>query len=259
VEGNATASPVLRLSCLADELGPIKSVGLQVARRVSNFLRAGFGVSEYSELDSAQTILLKIPDSEAPRIVEELSETALPFEQMSFVLCESWLMTDTLAPLRRRGAQIASLVGCGPISQSCFVLEGDLAAVRKTKRLLERGGGRAIELRMGAKALYFAANLLSTAITVPVFQLAQQALRESGVSGNDLAMLLNDWSELLSDRIRKGGRATWGGPLAECSEEVANEHFRKLTAHDSALASTVDDWLVLAKRQMSKRAKGQSA
>ena len=41
VEGNATTSPVLRLSSLTDELGPIKSGGLQVARRVSNFLRAG--------------------------------------------------------------------------------------------------------------------------------------------------------------------------------------------------------------------------
>jgi hypothetical protein len=46
VEGNVTASPVLRLNGLIDELGPIKSVGLQVARRISNFLRAGYGITD---------------------------------------------------------------------------------------------------------------------------------------------------------------------------------------------------------------------
>ena len=74
VEGNATTSPVLRLSCLKDELGPIKSGGLQVARRVSNFLRAGYGVTDYQDLECAPLILLKLPDSEVPRIVGELCE-----------------------------------------------------------------------------------------------------------------------------------------------------------------------------------------
>ena len=46
LEGNATASSVLRLKSVANELGPIKSSGLQVARRVANFLKAGFAVTE---------------------------------------------------------------------------------------------------------------------------------------------------------------------------------------------------------------------
>jgi len=185
VEGNATTSPILRLSCLTDELGPIKSGGLQVARRVSNFLRAGYGVTGYQDLESAPLILLKLPDAEVPRIVGELCESGLPFAQMAFVLCESWLATDVLIPLKRKGAQIASLLNVGPLSQNCFVVEGDRSAARKTKRLLERGGARAIELRPGTKPLYFAANLLSTAIPIPVLQLAQQALRSSGLEGND--------------------------------------------------------------------------
>jgi len=257
VEGNTTASPVLRLSCLATELGPIKSVALQVARRISNSLRAGYGVTEYKELDCARVILLKLPDAEAPRIVLELAESGLPLREMAFVLCESWLTTEALVPLARQGAQIASLVNAGPFVQNCFVVEGDTAAVRKTKRLLERGGARAIELRPGAKPLYFAANLLSTAIPIPVFQLAQHALRESGVSGNDLTILMSEWSELLGQRVRKGARATWGGPLVECSEDAANGHFRKLSVLDPSLAAALDQWLALARRQMTKRAKAQ--
>jgi predicted short-subunit dehydrogenase-like oxidoreductase (DUF2520 family) len=203
--------------------------------------------------------LLRLPDSQTPHIVAELCETSLPFSQMSFVLCESWLTTDILIPLRRRGAKIASLVTVGPLSQNCFVVEGDLAAVRRTKRLLSHGETRVIELRPGTKSLYFAANLLSTALTIPLFQLAQQALRESGVSGNDLAVLTNEWADLLQNRVRKGGRGAWGGPLAECSDDVANEHFRQLGVHNPDLASTLEDWLSLARRQMSKRVKSQTA
>lgn len=257
-EGNATASPVLRLSCIVEELGPIKSVGLQVARRISNFLRAGYGVTGYQDLDCAKMILLRLPDAEVPRVVSELCETGLPFGELSFVLCESWLTSDALNPLRRRGSQIASLISAGPLSQNCFAVEGDLGAVRKTKRLLERGGARVIELRGGTKPLYFAANLLSTAIPVPVLQLAQHALRESGVAGNDLAVLMNEWSDLLKQGVKKGGRATWGGPLTECSAEVANEHFRQLAVQDPGLAGALNEWLGLARRRMSKRGKGKT-
>jgi hypothetical protein len=259
VEGNATTSPVLRLPCLMNELGPIKSAGLQVARRISNFMRAGYAVSEYQDLACAPLILLRLPDAETPRIVDELCESGLPFSDTAFVLCESWLTTDVLIPLRRKGAQIASLMSIGPLSQNCFVLEGDLAAVRRTKRLLSHCETRVIELRPGTKPLYFAANLLSTALTIPLFQLAHQTLRESGVAGNDLAMLTNEWADLLQDRVRKGGRGTWGGPLAECSEDVANEHFRQVALQDPELAATLQEWLNLARRQMAKRTKSQTA
>lgn len=259
VEGRATVSPVLRLKSLREELGPIKSIGLQVARRISNFLRAGYAVTEYQELDAAQLVLLRLPDSQVPRVVAEICECGLPFGEMSFVLCESWLPTDVLIPLRRLGAQVASLVSVGPLSANCFVMEGDLAAVRRAKRVLARGDSRVIEIRTGTKSLYFAANLLSTAIPIPAFQMAQQALRESGVSGNDLMLLTDEWSHLLQDRVRKGGRGNWGGPLSETSEATASEHFRQLEVLNPELATTLQDWLGLARRQVFKKAKGQPA
>jgi hypothetical protein len=258
VEGNATSSPVLRLPCLMDELGPIKSVGLQLARRVSNAMRAGYAVAGYKDLEGAQLILLRLPDSQTPRVVAELCKISLPFRQMAFVLCESWLTTDVLAPLQQQGAQIASLVAVGPLSQNCFVVEGDLGAVRKTKRLLSLCETRVIELKPGTKSRYFAANLLSTALSIPLFQLAQQALRESGVSGDDLAILTNEWADLLQNRVRKGARGAWGGPLAECGEAVANEHFRRLAQQNPDLAATLQEWLSLARRHMAKRAKNQT-
>ncbi len=259
VEGSATSSPVLRLSGLIEELGPIKSAGLQVARRISNFLRAGYAITEYGELECAQLVLLRLPDSEVPRVVQELCRSPLPFNQMSFVVCETWLSSDTLTPLRRQGSQIASLVGVSQLAPDYFVIEGDPAAVRKTKRLLGRGEARMIEIRPGTKSLYFAANLLFTALPIPLLQFAHQALRESGIAGNDLALLSDEWLQQLYGRLRKGGRAVWGGPLNELSEETADEYFSRVAALNPELSAVLQDWLALARREMRNRPKSRAA
>jgi len=104
VEGNAISSAILRLPGLAAELRPIKSTGLQGSRRVSNFLRAGYAVTEYAELQKAKLVLIRVPDAVLPRIIDELCASDLVFPELSFVLCESWIMTDALRPLKERGA-----------------------------------------------------------------------------------------------------------------------------------------------------------
>lgn len=252
LEGNATASSVLRLKSVANELGPIKSSGLQVARRVANFLKAGYAVSGYQELESARLILLRVPDASVARVVNELCVMPLPFHQLSFVLCETWLLTETLQPLRESGAQIASLVATPSVSSPSFVVEGDLHAVRLIRRVLERGEARTLELRPGTKPLYFAANLLLRALPIPLFQLAQQALRDAGISGNQLSTLLDEMARQLIDSAHKGSRMAWGGPLLECNNETANRHFECLDHDNPNLAATLDELMTWARQQMTR-------
>ncbi|HMF75129.1 MAG TPA: hypothetical protein VK604_05655, partial [Bryobacteraceae bacterium] len=206
VEGNVTSSAILRLSSVAEELGPIKSTGLQVARRISNFLHAGYAVSAYQELQRAKIILLKMPDAAVPDAVRDLCGSELEFQDLSVVLCESWLPTETLEPLRARGAAVASLVAAYTTDSACFVVEGDLLAVRQIRRVLERGEARTIELRPGAKPLYFAAKLMATAVPVSFLLVAQKALRDGGVSGNNLSSLLEDMTREMFDSFSKGAR-----------------------------------------------------
>jgi hypothetical protein len=256
VEGNVTSSALLRLSSIAEEMGPIKSTGLQLARRISNFLRAGYAVSTYRELARAKIILLKMPDSAVPDAVNDLRESELAFETLSFVLCESWLPTETLEPLRARGAAVASLVSATTSRTVCFVVEGDTFAVRQIRRVIERGDARTIELRPGAKPLYFASKLMATAIPVPLLLVAQRALRESGVSGNNLSSLLEDMTWEMFDSFSKGARIPWGGPLIECSPETAEAHRQYLKRDYPELAATLEEQLTWARGLLGKRAKG---
>ena len=253
VEGNITHSDVLRMPRLVEDLGPIKSATVRVARRVSNFLKAGHPVADYEELQSAQLVLIRAPDDAIPRVIQEIFAANLELKGMAFVLCESWLDLEALQSLRLRGASAASLLAVPSSRNSWFVVEGDSTAVRQTRRFIELSGARALELRAGGTPAYFAAELLATALPMPVLLAAQTALRSSGISGNNLSILLNEMVQSMFRDIMNGARGTWGGPLAECSEEVAGRHVAALRESDPQLAEVINYHLEWARQRMAKQ------
>ncbi len=253
VEGDSSVFSVLRLPKIPQELGPIKSKSLRVARRLSNLLRAGYAVADYEALQEARLILMRVPDSAVPRVVEELRQSELALKDLSFVLCDSWLSTDALQPLRSRGASVATLISVPHSGRNWFVAEGQVSAMRQIRRLIEQNQARVIELRPGAKRLYFAAMLLTTTLPIPLFIAAQKALRGSGVSGNHLHALLNEMAQSMLKKFSKGSRATWSGPLTECSEETASAYFEELRRSDPNIAEMIAEGLGWARRGISRQ------
>lgn len=251
-EGNSRHSQVLQLPRLADDLGPVKSSAFGVARKLSNFLRAGYAVSEYEELQSASVILLRVPDSTLPRIIGELCSAGLPFANFSVVLCESWLTIEALAPLRNVGANVATLMSVPTASRNWYLVEGEPPAVRHVKRFIEHNHARVLEIRAGGKPLYFAAELLATALPMPLLLAAQQALREGGISGNAVNALSEEMIHEMLRGFLKGARMIWGGPLNECSPELAARHLDTLRQAAPELAEIVDAHLPHAQRVMAK-------
>src|SRR3954454_24702209 len=108
VEGNSTHSEILRLPSIVQELGPVKSGSIRVARRHSNQIRAGYPVADYQDLHSAHLVLIKVSDPSVPRIIEELCNSDLPMRGLAFALCETWLRSEALDCLSKRGAYVAT-------------------------------------------------------------------------------------------------------------------------------------------------------
>jgi len=256
VEGNSTRSAILRLPKLPQFIGPVKATSPRVARRLSNFLRAGYVAHDYEELAAAGLVLIRIPDESVPRTVAELAVSDLPFKHLSFVLCESWLSVDSLSQLSQRGAAVATMTSL-PGRRGWFLIEGDLPAVRPVRHLLESNNSRAIEIRPGTKSLCFAAGILAAALPMPLYLAAQDALRHAGVSGNNLNTILDEMSQTLFREFAKGARAAWGGPLTEASGAISADHLLRLETINPQLAVTLDAYLRLAKqtfvRQRSPR------
>ena len=251
VEGNSTGSSILRLPTLSQDLGPLKSVALRVARRQSNILRAGYAVAEYEELQAARLILIRVPDSSVPRVVKEICDSELVFKSLSFVLCETWLSAEILEPLRNRGASVATVVAVPSVRHNWFVVEGQIAAGRQVRRFLERNEVLTSELRPGSKHLLFAAEMLASALPIMLFSTAQLALRAGGISGNNMSLLLEMMAQrMLKDTLKSGSRANWAGPLHDCSEETAQSYLQRVRVTHPEIGEVLDDMLSAAHRRM---------
>lgn len=253
IEGNSTSSALLRLSAIGSELGPIKGSGLQVARRVSNFLKSGYGVASYKELASARTILIRVPDASVDRVVSEISQSNLVWAEHGFVLCETWLPTDKLEPLKKLGSNVASLVALPTGLEKTFAIEGDVSIVRQVRRIIERANVRSVELRPGSKHLLFAATALCSAIPVPVLLMAQQLLRDSGLSGNQLSTVIEHMSTEMLSGFLKGARMTWGGALAENLKSAKGDYWDELDATHPELANTLRELIELTREHVTPK------
>lgn len=260
IEGNSTSSTLLRLAGVTAELGPIKSSGLQVARRVSNFLKAGYAVTSYGGLEGARMVLIRVPDWSIERVVAEICDTELKWSDHSFVLCETWAPTEKLDPLRTLGANIASVVALPNGLERTFVVEGDMAAVRQVRRMIERGSAHTIELRAGSKHLLFAATILCTAIPIPILLMSQQLLRESGVSGNQLSSAIEEMTGDMLAGVLKGARMTWGGALAESLKSCTGDYWDRLDYTHPEVADTLRELVEFSRTIMGQRlSRGQGA
>ncbi len=258
VEGNSTKSVILRYPGLADSIGPIKASALSVAHRVSNFIRAGNPISDYEDLGNCDLVLIRVPDASVPRIVDGLCASSLPMSGISFLLCESWLPSEVLSPLKARGATIATLLAVPAQSSEWFALEGQYTAVKRSKRLLNSVDASTVELRAGTKHLYFAASAFAETLPRALFAAAQRSLRRAGISGNHLYLLLEEMAQNMFRDITRGSRAGWTGPLLDCPEEVARDYLVRLQNTVPDMAQLLSEQLKLAEPFMLQRIQKRS-
>ncbi len=256
IEGNSTESAILHLPKLAEELGPVKSTVLRVARRVSNMLKAGYAVADYEELQAASLILLRAPDASVPRVVDELCSSELIFKDLSFVLCESWLPVDELSALAGKGASVATLINLPTYQGSWFAVDGQAKAVRQIRQFLERNEVRSSEILPDSKHLLFASEILASALPMPLLVTAQQALRASGISGKVLSALLEQMTQRMVQDFLKGARAFWGGPLTESSEETSRMYLDQLRRSHPAMAALIEEHLPSGSQIMQAHRQG---
>jgi hypothetical protein len=237
IEGNSTHSEILRLPSIVRDLGPVKSSSVRVARRHSNQIRAGYPIADYQELHASNLILLKMSDSYVTRVVEEICASDLPLRGMSIVICESWLQSNTLEPLAKRGAHVATILKLPSLSTPWFVVEGEIKAVRQMRRFLSRNRARSLELSSEHKHLVFASELL--AMTVPSFLLghAKQLLREAGLSGNVLWDILDQMARKMVLDFSRGSRLDVSGPLGESPSETVRSQLNLLERTKPSVAS----------------------
>ncbi|HXZ28844.1 MAG TPA: DUF2520 domain-containing protein [Terriglobales bacterium] len=156
------------------------------------------------------------------------------------------LTSDALAPLRERGAALASVHpmmtfvadAIPDLSGIVFAVEGDPSAVREARRIVGEIDGRVFTLQKRKKVLYHIMGTFSSPMVVATVVLAERMARAAGIPRKTVAHAL--WPILRqtwANWVLRGARGAFSGPLARGDVDTVRKHLRTLKAFPDARAA----------------------
>ncbi len=206
--GGVNRSFVARMPVLLGGLGPVKAASFRVARRIVNSLRAGFAVTDYSELDSCGLIWLDVPDEMLDRVIEEMVAKVFLDGKM-VVLCGSARDSLSPGPLRGGRARVASFTVAEESGDRVFIGEGHPEVMRELHRLAAAEKRKLIELRPGTKALYYSGVHLAAQLVLPWIAAAVESLRAAGFSRVEATRAVEAIGTRALHGYTRAGRKAW--------------------------------------------------
>jgi len=233
--GGISESFLLRMPALLRSLGPVKAGSLQVARRVANSLRAGFGVADYAALDSCNPVWLAVPDEMLEDVVRELAEQTRLNGKM-VVLCESARDSFWLAPLLG-GARVATLNLAEESDERVLIAEGHPDVIRELSRLAAEEKRKLITLRPGSKAMYLAGKHLARYLLLPWIAAAVESLRAAGFSRAEAMRTVGEMGERSLRGYGKAGRRAWSPVVPSALRSALDGNVESVRALDPGLAA----------------------
>jgi predicted short-subunit dehydrogenase-like oxidoreductase (DUF2520 family) len=233
--GGVSQSLLARLPSFLSTIGPVKAASLRVARRLTNTLRAGRAVENYSDLDECRTIWIAVPDTAVDRVSRELASNVSASGKM-VVLCTSNFDSATPGPLRIAGAHVASLNPMDPDART-LVAEGHSDVVRELKRLAAADKRKLIEIRPAAKCLYLGGVHLSTHLVLPWIAAALESLRAAGFSRSEAAEAVSYLSDRSVRAYAKAGRRAWSVAAETDLRNSIDRDLDSIRAKDPRLAA----------------------
>jgi predicted short-subunit dehydrogenase-like oxidoreductase (DUF2520 family) len=147
------------------------------------------------------------------------------------------LSSDVLAPLRRRGAHVASLhpmmtfvPGTLPrMREVPFAVEGDGKAVAAARAIVKAVGAEIFPIKKRFKTLYHALGSFSSPLLVATLVTAERIGRAAGLSAAQTRKVM---APILRQTFRnyeeRGGAAAFSGPIKRGDLSTIRRHLREL-------------------------------
>ena len=147
------------------------------------------------------------------------------------------LSSDVLQPLKKAGAQTASLhpmmtfvAGTSlEMSKVPFAVEGDREAIAAAKQIVRRLHAEIFPIRKSAKVLYHALGSFSSPMIVATLVTAERVGRAAGLSlpqtRKVMAAILQ---QTLKNYMERGPAAAFSGPIKRGDLETVRRHLRAL-------------------------------
>jgi predicted short-subunit dehydrogenase-like oxidoreductase (DUF2520 family) len=238
---------------------------LAAAKKAVEFIGAGRPVTlNDAEFTDAPVVLLTTTDTALPQVAQDLSRLRKDWSGKVVLHTCGSVPAAVLAPLRRRGAAVASLhpfqtvpnpaAGVRALRGTYWSLEGDRKARQVAMRWAKLLQGIVFPIRPARKDLYHLAASLTCPAVVALMERAAGLLKEVGVPARIARPMLAQFvAETAKNFAALGGRRALTGPVVRRDWVTIRKHLAALRRFAPDFVSTYNALL----RPMLKLA-GQS-
>jgi hypothetical protein len=193
-------------------------------------------VPDNAAFSACDLIWLVVPDAMLDWVVRDLAaQTQLATIMM--VVCGSMYDSRWPAALIRGPAHMATLNVIEGSEERALVAEGHPEVIRELRRLTASEGRKLIEIRPGAKGLYFAGVNLATWLTLPWIGAAVEGLRAAGFPRPDATRVVQALGKRSLNAYGKAGHKAWGALAAPELRRSVERDLEAIRAADPNLAS----------------------
>jgi predicted short-subunit dehydrogenase-like oxidoreductase (DUF2520 family) len=147
------------------------------------------------------------------------------------------LTSEELAPLRNKGAQVASVHpmmtfvrGTAPeMAGVAFALEGDAAAAREARAIVERLGGRSFSIEEQNKVLYHVFGSFASPLIIALVATLEEVARAAGIREAEIKPVVVPliW-QTLRNYLTHDAEAAFSGPLVRGDVTTVRKHLAEL-------------------------------
>jgi len=205
------------------------------ARKLARRVGAQVSNLQTSRL-TADVVWFSVPDA-------EITKAAAGFSQRDWrcklAFHSSGVLTsDALAPLKKRGAKLASVhplmtfvAGSIPdLGGVTFAIEGDVAATRAACEIVRDLGGDAMRLRKKHKSAYHAFATIICPHLVSLLAASEEVALQAGMSKRESRRrMMPIIRQTLENYLQLGPAAAFSGPIVRGDVETIRLHLRTLS------------------------------
>jgi predicted short-subunit dehydrogenase-like oxidoreductase (DUF2520 family) len=215
---------------------------------------------------NADLIWICVPDSEIAQVTAKFGASTRP-GRIAFHSSGA-LTSDVLAPLRRKGAHIASVHplmtfvrGSVPdLAGVSFAIEGDRTAVRVARSIVHDLGATPTHVRKRDKVAYHAFATMICPLLVSLLVSSEKAARKAGISTREARRrMMPIIRQTLANYEKLGPAGAFSGPIVRGDSETILKHLaamrglRTVKCAYAALAQAALEFLPSGNREEISR------
>jgi predicted short-subunit dehydrogenase-like oxidoreductase (DUF2520 family) len=183
-----------------------------------------------------QVVWITVPDDAIAEVARRLAPTQ-PWRETIVFHSSGALTSDELAPLRARGARVASVHPMMTFARGSlphiegvpFAIEGDAAALRVARTIVDRLGGSVFAIRKQNKALYHAFGSFASPLLIALMASLEEVAQAAGLKPRDIKpAMLPLLLQTLRNYLYRDTASAFTGPLARGDVATVRQHLREL-------------------------------